>query len=178
MYSCSFFSTRYLDFGFYGLSSFDNKYGSMNVLLTGYPIPRLGIGAGWSWAVYEMPDSYKFTLGREYYDYEYHALLYGISYRISVDLTFGLYQGPALGGGMHYQSESEDSSFEVYDLESLWIVFKGSPIMTFLEYSFLDNWVARFVSIRQAARADAPTPDKVGSQSMLFILQVGYSYSF
>jgi hypothetical protein len=171
-----FFKNRYLDFAFLGLGSFDFKYGSMNALLTGYPIPRLGIGAGWSWANYMMPDSYKFTLGKEYYDYQYHALLYGISYRISADLTIGLYQGPALAGGMYYQSESETVNSDYYPLKPIWIVFTGSPMISFIEYSFLDNWVAKLMSIRLAARAD--TTEFYRSQSMLFILQVGYSYSF
>ncbi|MBA7683281.1 hypothetical protein ES703_91644 [subsurface metagenome] len=122
-----------------------------------------------------MPEEgYRNVEGKSWYTYDYHALVFGIVYRVTQRLRFSFHQGPAFTGTLHYWDE--DNNEGSYDVKSIFFITRGATYVSNVEYRFTESLSANFIMRWHAAQADRE--DLIRLHNVIFGLQLGYSFSF
>jgi len=169
-----FYEGRYLDAGICSLSNL-SEVTSISAIINFFPFFHFGFGVGWVWGNYSMrEEEYRDVLGKEWYAYDYYALVFGIVYRVTQRLRISFHQGPAFTGVLHYQDK--DNNEGSYKVKSVFFMTQGATMIGNVEYLFTENLSANFILHWNNAQAD--TEDFIRSQNIIFGLQIGYSFSF
>ena len=122
-----------------------------------------------------MPEQeYRDVVGKSWYAYDYHALVFGIVYRVTQKLRISFHQGPAFTGTLYYQDK--DNNEGSYKVKSIFFMTQGATMIGNVEYLFTENLSANFIWRWHSAEAD--TEHFIRSQNIIFGLQLGYSFSF